>query len=192
MSVIESIGARYIPVIADPVEWNSATAYERLTIVQHLGDTYVSKIDVPAGVQITNETYWIRFATFNAQYESLRSRIEQNSSNIDSMQDDITELQTDVDNATDITTADLVLNNVTIGQLKRINHVVYVHIYYNLTYALTGQTSIIIPAGFRPLNRIDVTNGYLRLTVDPSRLDLLIPYAEANHIISIDFCYIGE
>ena len=76
MSVIEYIGMRYIPKVAEPIEWNSANQYEYFTIVQYLGDTYLSTKNVPANTQITNTEYWIRFANFNGQYESIRHLLD--------------------------------------------------------------------------------------------------------------------
>lgn len=58
MGVTQYIGRRYVPVYADPIEWDSSREYESLTIVTHEGSTYTSKTDVPAGVPITNERYW--------------------------------------------------------------------------------------------------------------------------------------
>ena len=58
MGVTQYIGRRYVPVYADPIEWDPSREYESLTIVTHEGSTYTSKTDVPAGVPITNERYW--------------------------------------------------------------------------------------------------------------------------------------
>lgn len=61
------IGERYVPIVADPVEWNANREYEHLTIVMHNGDSYISKQDVPKGAQITNTRYWLKTNDFNAQ-----------------------------------------------------------------------------------------------------------------------------
>ena len=58
MGVTQYIGRRYVPVYADPIEWDSSREYESLTIVTHDGSTYTSKTDVPADTPITNERYW--------------------------------------------------------------------------------------------------------------------------------------
>lgn len=52
------VGGRYIPVFADPFEWDSETTYEPLTYVQFDGITYISRSFVPAGISPANEHYW--------------------------------------------------------------------------------------------------------------------------------------
>ena len=61
------IGERYVPIVADPVEWNANREYEHLTIVMYNGDSYISKQDVPKGAQITNTRYWLKTNNYNAQ-----------------------------------------------------------------------------------------------------------------------------
>ena len=75
MSVLESVGARYVPMFADPIIWDSSQAYEALTIVQHNSDTYVSKKDVPAGILLSNDEYWLLVYQFSAQVAAMRSQI---------------------------------------------------------------------------------------------------------------------
>lgn len=52
------IGKRYIPKVDG--EWNILTAYESLTIVTHEHVGYISKIDVPVGVELNNSKYWVQ------------------------------------------------------------------------------------------------------------------------------------
>ena len=54
MSVREYIGARYVPLFADPAEWDSTRQYEPLTIVMHSGNSFTSKKFVPIGIEINN------------------------------------------------------------------------------------------------------------------------------------------
>ena len=70
-------GARYIAKFADPIEWNSQSTYEYLTVVQNEGDSYVSKQNVPVGVDISNTEYWLHWADYNAQYEGIRQRVDE-------------------------------------------------------------------------------------------------------------------
>lgn len=77
MSVREYIGARYIPLFSDPLEWDSTRSYEPLTVVKNQGSSYVSRQYVPEGVAITNEQYWILWADFNAQLEQYRAEVRQ-------------------------------------------------------------------------------------------------------------------
>lgn len=68
-------GLRYVPVFADPIEWNSANSYEALTIVVHEGNSYTSKQAVPVGVDIANETFWALTGNYNAQVEQYRQEV---------------------------------------------------------------------------------------------------------------------
>ena len=52
MAITQYIGSRYVPVFADPVEWNAQRTYEPLTIVLHEGNSYTSKQFVPIGIKI--------------------------------------------------------------------------------------------------------------------------------------------
>ena len=72
MSVREYIGARYVPVIAYPIEWDNTKVYEPLTIVSHEGNSYTSRQAVPAGIDITNTTFWALTGNYNAQIEQYR------------------------------------------------------------------------------------------------------------------------
>lgn len=75
MAVTQYIGARYVPVLADPLEWSSANAYEPLTIVTYQGDSYTSRQAVPVGVAITNEDFWACTGNYNAQIEAYRQEV---------------------------------------------------------------------------------------------------------------------
>lgn len=69
------VGARYVPLFADPAEWNNTKTYEPLTIVLYQGNSYTSKTFVPVGVDINNETYWVETGNFNAQLEAYRQQV---------------------------------------------------------------------------------------------------------------------
>ena len=75
MSVREYIGARYVPMFADPVAWDSTKTYEPLTVVIYLGNSYTSRQYVPAGIDISNGTYWVQTGNYNAQIEQYRSDV---------------------------------------------------------------------------------------------------------------------
>lgn len=75
MGVTQYIGARYVPVFAEPSEWNDTRTYEPLTIVTHEGNSYTSRQFVPVGVQITNTTYWVETGNYNAQVEQYRREV---------------------------------------------------------------------------------------------------------------------
>ena len=75
MSVIEYIGARYVPILATPIEWDSSIEYEPLTIVTHLGNSYTSRQAVPTGIDISNDTYWALTGNYDAQTEQYRQEV---------------------------------------------------------------------------------------------------------------------
>lgn len=76
MSATQYIGARYVPVFADPAEWSSENSYEPLTIVLHNGNSYTSAQYVPIGIDIENDSYWKLTGNFNSQVEQYRSEVK--------------------------------------------------------------------------------------------------------------------
>ena len=98
---VQYIGARYIPVFADPVEWSSDRPYEHLMMVQNQGNTYISKQAVPVGVPLPmperSNDYWVLMSDWNAQIEQYREEVElfdgritDNADAIDALADDLT------------------------------------------------------------------------------------------------------
>lgn len=74
------IGARYVPIFADPVEWNDEREYEPLTIVIHNGDCYTSKCYVPKGAQLPpypegQTKYWVKTSDYNGQFADLKKTV---------------------------------------------------------------------------------------------------------------------
>lgn len=76
MAVTQYIGSRYVPLFADPIDWNITRAYESLTIVYYQGNSYTSKQAVPTGIDITNTTYWALTGNYNAQVEQYRREVQ--------------------------------------------------------------------------------------------------------------------
>lgn len=76
MSVREYVGARYVPLFAEPLQWSNANTYEPLTIVQHEGNSYTSRQFVPVGIDIANEEYWAQTGNYNAQIEQYRQEVQ--------------------------------------------------------------------------------------------------------------------
>lgn len=72
MAVREYKGARYVPIFADPPQWDKTKTYEALTVVILEGASYVSRQPVPAGIDIKNTDYWILAFNFSSQMESIR------------------------------------------------------------------------------------------------------------------------
>lgn len=104
MTVREYIGARYVPVFADPLDWDSSKTYEPLTVVYHQGNSYTSRQAVPAGIDITNETYWAITGNYNAQIEAYRQevrtfdgRITANTSAITTLNGEVSDISDEID-----------------------------------------------------------------------------------------------
>ena len=73
MATTQYIGARYVPIIVG--EWDKTRTYEPLMVVTYQGASYTSRQYVPAGIEITNESYWVLSANYNAQIEAYRKEI---------------------------------------------------------------------------------------------------------------------
>lgn len=83
------IGARYVPVFADPIEWDNTRTYEPLTIVTRNGASYTSKQTVPVGIDITNGDYWVATGNYNAQVEAYRQEVQTFDSRITTLDNDL-------------------------------------------------------------------------------------------------------
>lgn len=73
--VRQYVGARYVPVFADPLEWSSTQGYGALTVVLHEGNSYTSRQSVPVGIDINNTAYWAETGNYNAQIEAYRQEV---------------------------------------------------------------------------------------------------------------------
>lgn len=73
--VRQYVGARYVPVFADPLEWSDTIGYEPLTVVLHEGNSYTSRQSVPVGIAIDNTAYWAETGNYNAQIEAYRREV---------------------------------------------------------------------------------------------------------------------
>lgn len=70
--VTQYVGARYVPLFAEPLDWDSKREYEPLTIVLYQGASYTSRQYVPVGIEITNANFWAITGNYNAQVEMYR------------------------------------------------------------------------------------------------------------------------
>lgn len=75
------IGARYVPKFfqgenGDP-SWVAGIAYEPLTIVTYLGNSFTSKIPVPVGIgnPAQNPTYWANTGNYSAQIAEYQQQV---------------------------------------------------------------------------------------------------------------------
>lgn len=77
MAVKQYVGARYVPVFADPVEWQAGRSYEALTIVTYLNNSYTSKQPVPENIgnPYDNPLYWVVTGNYNSQVEQYRQEV---------------------------------------------------------------------------------------------------------------------
>lgn len=82
MAVREYVGARYVPLFADPLQWSNTRTYEPLTIVVNQGNSYTSRQFVPTGIAISNEDFWALTGNYNAQVEQYRQEVAGLESNV--------------------------------------------------------------------------------------------------------------
>ena len=94
------IGSRYVPIFADPIEWDIHRSYESLTIVTHDGESYTSKCNVGAGVDITNTRYWAKTGAYNAQVEQYKNEVRDLSSQVTGFASDNAEFREKIDQFT--------------------------------------------------------------------------------------------
>lgn len=90
MAATQYIGARYVPLFAEPIEWDKTMQYEPLTIVSANGNSYTSRQFVPAGIEITNDAFWALTGNFNAQVEKYRKEVTAYDGRITAVQTDAT------------------------------------------------------------------------------------------------------
>lgn len=107
MATTQYIGARYVPLFAEPIEWDKTKQYEPLTIVTANGNSYTSRQFVPTGIEITNDAFWALTGNYNAQIEQYRKevtaydgRITTAQNTADSAKDAATVAKTSADVAT--------------------------------------------------------------------------------------------
>lgn len=86
-AVMQYTGARYVPLFADPIQWDSANTYEPLTIVTDQGNSYTSRQYVPVGIELTNTDFWVNTGNYNAQIEQYRQEVAQISNRLDAAED---------------------------------------------------------------------------------------------------------
>lgn len=87
--VREYIGARYVPVFANPPEWDDTRGYEPLTVVLHKGNSFTSTQYVPTGIDINDTEYWAETGNWNAQIEAYREEVLRYDGRITQNADDI-------------------------------------------------------------------------------------------------------
>lgn len=91
------IGSRYVPIFADPIEWDNHRSYEPLTIVTYNNESYTSRCYVGPGIDITNERYWAKTGAYNAQVEQYKSEVKDLSSQVSGFASDNAEFREKID-----------------------------------------------------------------------------------------------
>lgn len=91
------IGSRYVPIFADPIEWDIHRSYESLTIVTHDGESYTSKCNVGPGIDITNTRYWAKTGAYNAQVEQYKAEVKDLSSQVSGFASDNADFREKID-----------------------------------------------------------------------------------------------
>lgn len=91
------IGSRYVPIFADPIEWDNHRSYEPLTIVTYNNESYTSRCYVGPGIDITNERYWAKTGAYNAQVEQYKSEVKDLSSQVSGFASDNAEFRKKID-----------------------------------------------------------------------------------------------
>lgn len=91
------VGSRYVPIFADPIEWDNHRSYESLTIVTHDGESYTSKCNVGPGIDITNERYWAKTGAYNAQVAQYRAEVKDLSAQVTGFASDNAEFREKID-----------------------------------------------------------------------------------------------
>lgn len=91
------VGARYVPIFADPIEWDIERGYESLTIVTYRGQSYTSKCPVPPGIEITNSRYWALTGDYNAQVAEYKEQVKDLSEQVTGFASDNKEFREKID-----------------------------------------------------------------------------------------------
>ena len=77
MATNKYIGMRYVPkIMRDNEPWDNTKEYESLTVVQYQGNSFTSRKNVPAGIDILNKDYWACTGNYNAQVELYRQETQ--------------------------------------------------------------------------------------------------------------------
>lgn len=99
MATNQYIGARYVPLFAEPYQWDKTKEYEPLTIVYDKGNSYTSRQYVPAGIDILDDKFWALTGNYNAQVEQYRSEVKAYNDRITTAQSTADTAKATADNA---------------------------------------------------------------------------------------------
>ena len=106
------VGARYVPVFAEPPEWSINSTYEPLTIVMNEGNSYTSKQYVPVVVNIDNTEYWALTGAYNSQVEQYRKEVADYKEDVETVKSEVANNTTAI--STNKTNLARVMNDIVI------------------------------------------------------------------------------
>ena len=95
--VTQYVGARYVPLFANPAQWSSEREYEPLTIVLYQGNSFTSMQYVPVGIDIANEEFWAQTGNYNAQIEQYRNEVREYTKKIATLENTQTQQGATID-----------------------------------------------------------------------------------------------
>lgn len=111
------VGARYVPKIMG--EWDKALQYDALSVVTYKGNSFTSKVPVPANsIEINNTDYWVNTGNYNEQvteYENNVRKYKTETDNaISNLNTELTKTNTELTN----TNTELTNTNTSLDLLK--------------------------------------------------------------------------
>lgn len=160
------IGARYVPKFyegSNGNEWDVNVPYEPLTIVTYLGNSYTSKVPVPAnvGAPNLNPTYWVLTSNYSAQIEEYRQTVEEYKGDVDNLERDFNDLVDRVDVIDYYTNKSILILGDSISDtgIERFQPNWVTHFITKVT--ASGGTVTNYSAGGRTLSDIDPDNDLI-------------------------------
>lgn len=95
--VTQYVGARYVPLFANPLQWSSEREYEPLTIVLYQGNSFTTRQFTPVGIDINNEEFWAQTGNYNAQIEQYRQEVKEYTKKIATLENTQTQQGATID-----------------------------------------------------------------------------------------------
>lgn len=133
------VGARYVPVPMG--DWDNSVNYEPLSMVTVEGDTYISKKYVPAGIGVSNTSYWAKMSVFSQQLARISMLYTEMAGQITDIIGDVDTLQTDVGTWLENRT-DTVIGNNKMKETSSWFHTFNVVATKQLNSGATGQVEV--------------------------------------------------
>ena len=175
------VGARYVPVFADPVEWDNTRTYEPLTIVTRNGASYTSKQAVPVGTDIANTDYWVATGNYNAQVEAYRQEVQAFDTRITDNEDAITDLQSE----------DMTLNSgLTALRGRMDNYQDATNATFQEVHTRNQQQDTRIASSINSINSLETRVNNIASEIDV--IESIIPPAQSQSVPYMSPAYIGD